>query len=265
MFPNQDMFPYSYIGKEHFPGTCFPYVVYSVGETRGPAPCALAVVQDGRNDELVSALEKLHGEGRAPACLVIGIHSGWSTLPDGEYWLARQEEYDAFDPGYGDFLIDEFIPRVISEGGYVVSGDPDMHLIAGGSSGGTCAFAAAWFRPDCFRRLYLSSPSFLSMEKGDEAISLIRKNETRPFRVAMEYSESEPIAYFGDLRQADVCAEKAFEFAGYDFISRYCPGEDHCSRFHNTETLYEILGWLWNDYEKPLAAPRNQPRLDDIV
>ncbi|MBQ7604285.1 MAG: hypothetical protein IJU75_04960 [Clostridia bacterium] len=266
MFPYQDTFPHSYIGKKHYPGTCFPYITYSVGKTDGLEPCALIVVQDGANGELAAAVEKLRREGRAPDCLVIGIHSGWSTTPDGEYWLARSEEYNAFSPDYSSFLIDEFIPHVVSEGGYNVSPDPDAHVICGASSGAVCAFIAAWFRPDYFRRLYLSSPAFLSMEKGDELLSLIRKAETKPFRIVMEHSEDEPDAYFGDLRLSAETARAAFEFAGYDYSSDYYPGEDHCSRFHREETLCGTFARIFEGYgERPVAAPRNQPRLDDVV
>ncbi len=265
-FPHQEEFPYMFTGSRVFPGAFFPYVVYRVGEADERRPFALVVVNDGRNDEIAAVSEKLYMEGKAPACVIIGVHSGWRTAADGEFWLARSEEYDAFSPDYGRFLTEELIPQVIADGGFPISADPDMRLIAGGSSGGMAAFTAAWFYPDRFRRIYLSSPAFLSICSGDGLVSVIRKSETRPFRIAMEISETEPDPYFGDLRQLAVLAESSFSFAGYDFKSIYCPGEDHCSRFHRTETLYGIFEYLWKDFGgKRLKAPRCQPRLGDII
>ena len=57
----------------------------------------------------------------------------------------RNVEYDAFDDTYATFLLDELLPEVRAR--YAVTDDPERWAIAGGSSGGSCAFTVAWHRP----------------------------------------------------------------------------------------------------------------------
>ena len=70
----------------------------------------------------------------------------------------RNAEYDAFDDAYAAFLLTEILPRVQDR--YRITDDPDRWAIAGGSSGGSCAFTAAWMRPDRFRRVLSLLGSF---------------------------------------------------------------------------------------------------------
>ena len=58
----------------------------------------------------------------------------------------RNVEYDAVDDAYATLLLTEILPRVRER--YAVTDDPDQWAIGGGSSGGSCAFTAAWLRPD---------------------------------------------------------------------------------------------------------------------
>ena len=265
MFPSEKLFPYSFTSRIYKPGTFFAYLTYTVGEADKETPYALIIIQDGRHDEIAEVSKRLYEEGKAPAALIVGIHCGYRTTADGEVRFCRSEEYDALDPSYGDFLINEFIPHVIEQTGLPVSDDPDRHLIAGGSSGAICSLIAGWFHPEYFRRFYLNSPAFLSFGKGHELTTLLRLSETKPFRIAMEYSENEPNVYFGDLRLAAQQAESAFLYSGYEYQSRYFPGEDHCSRFHCIETLYDVFAFLWRDYKtKPVAPLHQQPRTEDI-
>jgi predicted alpha/beta superfamily hydrolase len=46
-----------------------------------------------------------------------------------------------------NFLLSEIIPEVVER--YAITDDPNCGASLGGSSGGNCAFTAAWFRPDC--------------------------------------------------------------------------------------------------------------------
>ena len=261
------------IGRRFKPGTLFRYSFTTVGEGSEREPYALVVLHDGRSDRVVGASERLYREGKAPACLIIGVSSGTmlpyddpDLPPDCERGV-RYDDYDVFDPAYGDFLIEELIPRVIAESGCPVSRDPDRHLIAGSSSGGVSSFTVAWFHPDCFHRLYISSPSFLAMGKGDEVLPLIRKAETKPFRIVMHYSGDEPNDYFGDLKAADVTAESAFAYAGYDVTVVFHPNQGHGYSYYGPDdTVYEALAEVWRDYGTKPAAPLHQsPRMDDIL
>ena len=131
---------------------------------------------------------------------------------------------------------------------------------------GISAFAAAWFHPDYFHRVYMRSPSFLAMGRGNEIPYLIRKCETKPLRIYEEYSENEPDDYFGASYPIDVEMKMALEFAGYDFAWAYFPGEWHCSRYRDEEAAYKRNKWIWQDYTAKKITPlRNSPRLQRIL
>jgi enterochelin esterase family protein len=70
----------------------------------------------------------------------------------------RNAEYDAFNDAYAAFLLREILPPV--QDGYRIADEPVRWGIAGGSSGGSCAFTAAWMRPDRFRRVLSLLGSF---------------------------------------------------------------------------------------------------------
>ena len=89
----------------------------------------------------------LESEVRAPVVLDNLIHRGEipvTIVVFVEPSENRNAEYDAFDDAYATFLLDEIIPAV--RAGYAVTDDSDRWVIAGGSSGGNCAFTVAWFR-----------------------------------------------------------------------------------------------------------------------
>jgi predicted alpha/beta superfamily hydrolase len=95
----------------------------------------------------------------------------------------RVENYDHIGTEFPNFLVEELIPEATRVENLTISTNPDLHMTSGGSSGGTCAFNACWFRNDYFRRGFLSSPSFHSLAGGDEVLPYVQKCEPRPFRV----------------------------------------------------------------------------------
>ena len=68
--------------------------------------------------------------------------------------MNRSFEYDAVSDDYARFLVDEMLPHVAKTHGLTLSTDPNDRAIAGNSSGAIAAFAAAWQRPDAFRRVF---------------------------------------------------------------------------------------------------------------
>ncbi len=247
------------VGKRYKPGMVFAFKI--------AVPCCevsefgLLIEHDGQNDANVSALLRLADEGRAPYCISIGVHAGDLPMADGSTRGMRMNSYDLFDREYGDFLVYELIPYVTEKYCLPISRDPDWHVISGGSSGGISAFTAAWFHPEYFHRVYMSSPSFLAMGRGNEIPYLIRKYETKPFKIYEEISENEPNDYFGWSRAIDEEAREALTFAGYDFTSAFFAGEGHCSRYYNTDEAYVRFAWLFGD----AAAHRNSPRVDAVI
>ncbi len=249
-------------GKKYKPGTLFHC---SVLIPDVDAEFGLYICHDGRNVADEQALLCLADEGRAPYCVCIGIMPGNLPVNGGERNM-RLDDYDLFNSEYADFLVYELIPAVTKEYNLHISGSPDWHMTSGGSSGGISAFAIAWFHPEFFHRVYMSSPSFLAMGRGNEIPVLIRKYETRPLRIYEEYSEYEPNDYFGSSFCAAKEAEMALEFAGYDFKCEYFPSEGHCSRLHSETDALKRLSWLWDGYDtSPVRAVRNSPRVSMVV
>jgi len=227
----------------------------------------LVFSHDGFNIQAAEAMQKLYERGDAPPCVFVGVRPSnlMATLDGGfDRWM-RQNDYDIFDSAYPEFIVDELIPYVTEAHGLKISASPDMHLVLGGSSGGISSFNMAWFKPDYFHRVYMSSPSFLSMNNGREIPALIRKCETLPLRIWVEYSENEPDDYFGSSYAAAIDSIRALKFAGYDMDTEYFAGEGHCSRYHNTDAFEKALGFLWKNWQtEPVKAPRSSKRFEAI-
>lgn len=229
---------------------------------------ALVIEHDGDMDRTatVNSMLRLADEGKSPYCVTIAVAPGHLLLPDGEKRNMRMNCYDLFDREYGDFLIYELIPYIEKTYNLKFSKSPDMHMVSGGSSGGISAFVIAWFHPDYFHRVYMSSPSFLAMGRGNEIPYLIRKYETKPLRIYEELSEHEPNDYFGWSRAVAEDAREALTFANYDFKCEYFPGEWHCSHYKNEEQAYKRNQWLWQGWDKTeVVAPDNSPRVNKVI
>lgn len=225
------------------------------------AEYALLVDHDGQNDANVKALLRLADEGRAPYCISLGVRPGNLCMKDGSKRNMRMNSYDLFDREYGDFLVYELIPYITEKYSLPISASPDMHLISGGSSGGISAFVAAWFHSEYFHKVYMSSPSFLAMGRGNEIPYLVRKYETKPLKIYEEWSENEPNDYFGWSRAIDEEIRSALLFAHYDFACAYFAGEGHCSRIKNEEEAYKRMQWLWQD----TVFSGHSPRVEKVI
>lgn len=257
-----------YTGVRFKPGFVFHCVAH-VPDSQPEGGFGLCVMHDGLNEGIVTTLNRLADAGEAPRCVCLCVCPGRlpATLPGGFDRGMRMNSYDIFSGEFGDLVVEEIIPWFARKYNLTISPSPDYHIITGGSSGGLSAMTVAWFRADYFRRVYMSSPSFLAMGSGCELPVLIRKCETKPLRIYMEYSENEPNDYFGSSYCAALESKMALEFAGYDFKCAYFPGEGHCSRNgQEGEALTEGLRFLWKAYAaRPVRAPRNSPRVDRVV
>ena len=208
----------------------------------------------------------LADEGKAPYCVSVGVKPGKINMPDGSIRDMRMNSYDLFDREYADFIVFELIPYIKERHQLNISPSPDMHFVSGGSSGGISAFAIAWFHPEYFHRVYMSSPSFLAMGRGNEIPYLIRKYETKPLRIYQEMSENEPNDYFGWSKGIDGETDAGLIFAGYDYRSKYFEGEGHCSHYRDQTQAYIRNEWIWRDWQtKPIEAQANSTKVDKVI
>lgn len=246
-----------------FPGTqrdCWIYVPAQYSDSK---PAALMVFQDGH------AYVSTNGLMRVPAVfdnlihrrempVTIGLfvnpgHRGENS-PARDGWGARNNrsfEYDSLGGAYARFLIEELIPHVVSKYKLNLAADPDMRAICGMSSGGICAFTAAWERPDFFGKVLSHIGSFTNIRGGHVYPALIRKTERKPIRVFLQDGANDLNNLHGDWPLANQEMASALGFAGYDH--RFEFGDGAHNGKHGGAILPDSLRWLWRFSTSPVA------------
>ncbi|MCA9242067.1 MAG: esterase family protein, partial [Planctomycetales bacterium] len=147
-----------------FPGAIRRYWVYLPHQYSAEHPAALMVFQDGHayvdtngDFRVPIVFDNLIAKKQMPVTIGVFIDPGHlqAELPPEPGWRPqpanRSLEYDTLSDAYVRFLSEEILPEVRKE--YRITDDPDGHAICGISSGGICAFTAAWQRPDLFRKV----------------------------------------------------------------------------------------------------------------
>lgn len=225
-----------------FPGTSRTVHVYlPPGD-----PDALMVFQDGAlyldpslDMRVGTVFDNLIADGSMPPTVGVFVDPG--VLEDGS--KHRNAEYDPADGRYASLLIDEVLPAVRQV--TTVTGDPARTAISGGSSGGNCAFTAAWHRPDRFGKVLGFVSSFAQIPGGDPYPEWIRTADPKPLRVFLQanrfdlgHDQAEGNWYAENLLVAAALAER-----GYDH--RLVLGDGAHSPNHGGAILPEALRWLW--------------------
>lgn len=170
----------------------------------------------------------------------------------------RSFEYDSLSDQYARFLLEEILPEVSKR--YNLATDGNSRALCGISSGGICAFTAAWQRPAEFTRVLSFVGSFTNIRGGNAYPDLIRKTEPKPLRVFLQDGKNDLNNGFGSWPNAARDMADALEFAGYDFKLEM--GDEGHNAKHGGAILPDALRWLWRDYPKPVqtyATPSRQP------
>ena len=239
-----------------FPGTNRRYWVYVPAQYTPSQPASLMVFQDGHawvdpdgEMRVPVVFDNLIHRGEMPVTIGVFIDPGIfrAELPAKLEWDPKPEnrsvEYDTLSDAYAQFLLTEILPIV--QEAYVISDDPDQRAIGGASSGGICAFTAAWERPDQFRRVLSCIGSFTDIRGGHRYPDIIRESEKKPLRVFLQAATRDlnwnapTMNWFSaNLRMASALAER-----GYDL--RLVLGEGGHDPNHSGAILPEALRWLW--------------------
>jgi enterochelin esterase family protein len=218
--------------------------VYIPAQYTGSEPASLMVFQDG------SLYLDSSGDMRCPVVFDNLIHRGELPATIGVFVDPgdpgnRNVEYDAFSEVYATFLLEEILTTVRST--HWVTDDPDRWAIAGGSSGGSCAFTVAWMRPDRFRRVLSFLGSFAQIIGGNPYPELIAETPRKPLRVFLQaatrdlnWDASELNWFSANLRVAAALAEQ-----GYDL--RLVLGDGGHDPNHGGTILPDALRWLWRE------------------
>jgi len=233
-----------------FPGTIRNYWVYVPVQFTPDQPANVMVFQDGGGyvsetgeTRVPIVFDNLIHQGRLPVTIGIFIDPGhFPPVAAGTNPVSnRSFEYDTLSDQYVRFLLEEILPAVNEK--YPLTTDPDRRAIGGASSGGICAFTAAWQRPDAFRKVLSHVGSFADIRGGHVYPFLVRKTPRKPIRVYLQAGANDLDRDWGDWALASLAMASAFNFAGYDYHLEYGDGE------HNTiqagAILPESLCWLW--------------------
>lgn len=231
-----------------FEGTTRDWWVYVPEQAKGGEPSAVMIFQDGGGykDFVPTVFDNLIAEGAMPVTVAIFIDPGRG--PGAEGRNQRSVEYDTLSDRYVRFLLEEILPDV--ETTIKLRHDPESRAIAGISSGGICAWTAAWERPDAFSKALSWVGSFTNIasgktvrEGGHNYEALIRKTPKKPIRVFLQDGANDLDNANGNWPLANQQMAKSLAFAKYDFQFVY--GQGFHSNRHGRAILPDSLRWLW--------------------
>ena len=236
-----------------FPGTVRDYWVYVPAQYDPGDPACLMVFQDGQGYvqtdgpiRVPVVADNLIHRGEMPVTICLFVNPGTrpgEPVPDYLPDRPRQIEYDTLSDRYVRFLLEEIIPEVRKD--YSLTDDPDRWAIGGTSSGGICAWTAAWERPDSFRKVLSLVGSFADIRGGHNYPSLIRKTPRKPIRIFLQSGENDLDWEFGHWPLANQQMAAALKFAGYDY--KFVSGKGTHSARHGGAIYPDALRWLWRD------------------
>ena len=243
-----------------FDGTSRDWWVYIPAQAKEnpDRPMPLMVFQDGQwdKDSDSVAMDNLIAKGDIPPMVAVHITPG--TFDNGN--SNRSVEYDTLSPKFAQFLVEEILPEV----GKMVKLRTDAagRGISGVSSGGICAFTAAWERPDQFHKVMSGVGSFTNLQGGENGVSggntyparirneigWDKKGKARPIRVWLSDGKNDIDNKAGSWPLSNQQMAKALEFGGYDYKFTFGNGF-HNGRF-NRALFPDAMRWLWRDEVK---------------
>ena len=235
-----------------FPGTERDYWVYVPSQYDGKTPACVMVFQDGENYQnpkgqfrVPVVLDNLIHRKELPVMIGIFINPGVvpSAAGQGQERRNRSYEYDTLSPQYVTFLEKEMLPEVGKE--YKLRQDAAGRGIGGISSGGICAFTAAWERPDLFSKVLSHVGSFTNIQGGDVYPGMIRKTQRKPIRIWLQDGSNDLDNLHGSWPLANLQMAAALKFMRYDY--RFDFGDGGHNGKQGGATLPDAMRWLWRD------------------
>lgn len=211
-------------------------------------PPAFMVFNDG------SEYVRLTGDVRATNVFDSLIHAGEMPVTIGifvnpgqhsEEPYQRRLEYDTCTDTYGRFLLEEILPVVADHIGCNLTQNPSRSTLCGISSGGICAFNAAWHFPERFGCVLSHCGSFTNILGGHNYPYLVRSRPRKSIRVFLQSGDGDLECMLGSWPLANQQMAAALDYAGYDY--QFAFGEGGHTRRHGGAIFADCLRWLWRD------------------
>ena len=254
------------------------YWIYVPAQYKPEIPAAVMVFQDGQsytdrngNNPALNVIDNLIAQKKIPVMICIFISPGDITDSPGtpsynfakaysEKWhrtlkdSMRSTLYDTVSDRYVRFLRDEILPEVAAQ--YNLRKDPYSRAITGLSSGGICAFNAAWQMPDQFSRVISWIGSYASIQwKEDPAVpdggqdypDKVLREPKRNIRAWLQDGSEDLDLRYGNWPLANLRMANALKAQEYDLHFSFGKGA-HNSAHGAAEFPAEMI-WLWRDYD----------------
>jgi enterochelin esterase-like enzyme len=271
-----------YIPAQYVPGTAVPYIVvqdgnYAVwfGDNLPHTPNHPAPNLPGTAN-LPRILDNLIAANKLPKVIALIVDNGGGDAEGSERGL----EYDTVSGKFAEYIVNEVVPRVLSESKaqlqieLKLTDDPQGHATLGGSSGGAASFSMAWWHPELFARVLSYSGTFVRQASPEDPLyphgcwsyhdydpynaaapnGLIMKEPTaKPLRVWLEDGQNDSGAGSGpgsyrDFRLANERMAASLKAKGYHYHHDNAQGAGHFDGNVVAQTLPTALLWLWRGY-----------------
>jgi enterochelin esterase-like enzyme len=259
------------------------YWIYVPAQYDARTAAALMVFQDGQGytdregrNPALNVIDNLIAQKKIPVMICVFINpgdiEGSPGTPTynfvkayGEKWKRtmkdsmRSTEYDTVSDRYARYLRDEVLADVATK--YNTRKDAYSRAITGLSSGGICAFNAAWQMPDQFSRVILWIGSFSDIQwkedpaapdGGQDYPDKILRETRRNIRVWLQDGSNDIEGQYGSWPLANLRMANALKFKEYDFHFSFGKGT-HNSGQGAAEFPEEMI-WLWRDYDPAKTA-----------
>ncbi len=268
--PKGTVTEYEMTDSKAFPGYGRKWALYVPKQYDPSKEACLMVFQDGlgyssRNGQwrVPVVFDNLIAQGKMPVTIALFINPGF--IPDPKNPSGKDKkgkplgksnrsfEYDSVTDLYPKFLVEEMIPLAESKG-VKISKDPLRRGIAGASSGGICAFNAAWQRPESFSKVFTTIGSFTNirgviskgLEKGGNLYpQMVMESPKKNIRIFSQDGSHDLTNEFGVWPEANKAMAEAWKAKGYDY--KFVMGEGTHNGRHGAQLLPEAMTWLWRD------------------
>ena len=164
----------------------------------------------------------------------------------------RSIQYDTVTDTFAHYALDEILAEVGTK--YNLRKDGYSRAMAGDSSGGICAFNAAWWKPQEFSRVLSRIGSFTSIQwkpgvqdGGYIFPFAIRKQAKRNIRVWLQDGAGDLENEHGSWPAQNIAMANSLKRQEYDF--HFTWGNGTHSRNGGYAELAEEMIWLWRDYD----------------
>jgi iron(III)-enterobactin esterase len=233
-----------YVPKQYVPGTEAPFIVGA----------------DGPDRQLFTCLDNLIAQHRVPVMIAISIANGSGDAQGSKRGL----EYDTMSGLYAEFVQTEVLPLVEAKAHVKLTSDPDGRATMGGSSGGSCAMAMAWYHPEWYHRVLTFSGTYVNQQWPYNPATphgawefhehLIPESPAKPLRIWMEVGDRDNYnmnALHDNMHDWVVANEnmaKVLAAKGYHYQFVFARNAGHTDRAVRAQTLAEALEYLWRGW-----------------